>query len=395
MATNQFSLAQMNTYLDDRQQKGFTALLIEAPGALFTSQTPRYLDVDGNAPFNPTSYSAAAWQTPVAAYWARVDYFIAGARSRGMVVLLNPAYLGFGGGSGSSGDQGWDFQVKGATDANLFAYGQWLGNRYGNSNVIWCFWGDYNDPAPAKQWKIVEGLRTVDPDAVITVHTSRDNEAAARAGSLPGFNCNNIYVPTTGVAHALAASAYARSGAMPFFMIEGAYEDGTNDAECRRQVYQSLLGGACGHFFSNTIMWGCGADTNVGGPGIGPAACLASYLTTTVTNQMAHVRALFTAYPWWRLEPRTDSSLVTTALGSGASRVCPALANDGSFAMIWKPSSGSLTVNLGSLTPQRVRARFFDTVTGTYGTVSGSPFANAGTRSFTWPAERVLVLDAA
>jgi hypothetical protein len=62
--------------------------------------------------------------------------------------------------------------------------------------------------------------------------------------------------------------------------------------------------------------------------------------------------------------------------------------------MIWKPTSGSATINLSAIASARVRARFFDPVNGTYTTVAGSPFLNSGTQVFTWPGERVLVLDA-
>lgn len=392
MAINEFALTHMVTYLNDRQSKGFNAVIVEAPGAFFTSQNPRYLDRDGNQPFNPTSYTSAAWSSPVEAFWARLDYFVQQARQRGIAVFLWPAYSGFGGGSGSSGDQGWDYQIKQASDAALRDYGQFIGTRYGNSNVVIVTGGDYNDPAPAKQNQIMLGIADVAPNMLISGHTARDNEAFAIWGGQPWFNLNNIYVPTTGVSHTLAASAYARS--LPFFLVEGAYDEATNAAQCRLQAYQSLLGGACGHFFGHGILWGCGADVVNGGPGQGADTVLANYLATTITTQIGHVKTLFTSKPWQLLQPRTDGSLVTSALGTGAARVCPALASDGSFAFIWKPASGNVTVNMAAINAASIRARFFDPVNGTYATVTGSPFPPSS-QIINWPGERVLVLEPA
>ena len=62
-------------------------------------------------------------------------------------------------------------------------------------------------------------------------------------------------------------------------------------------------------------MWGFG-EPHVSG-GSGPANALSTALNTTATQQLAHVRSLFLAYPWWTLEPKTDASVVTTGLGSG------------------------------------------------------------------------------
>ena len=56
---------------------------------------------------------------------------------------------------------------------------------------------------------------------------------------------------------------------------------------------------------------------------------------------MRYVKQLFGAFEWWKLEPKTDTSLVTTALGSGKSRICPALASDRSFAMVWTTGAPS------------------------------------------------------
>ncbi len=314
-----------------------------------------------------------------------------------MACFITPAYLGFGGGSGGSDDQGWNGAVMNATAADLQAYGAFLARRYGPSgNVVWVMGGDYagTQAERDKQWNIAVGIRSVTPDAIITGHPMRaDAEAYPFWSRYTGFNLNCTYGGQGALEYELAAAAYARSGPIPFFFIEGDYEgEGASIVEIRRQVYESLLSGACGHFYGNNPLWGFGEPRANGGGGA--ANALATSLNTTAAQQMVYVKTLFTAYAWEKLQPRTGTELVTTSLGSGSSRICPALASDGSFAMIRKPTSGAASVNLGALSPTRVRARYFDTVTGTYAAIAGSPFANSGTQVFTWPGERVLVLDA-
>ena len=75
------------------------------------------------------------------------------------------------------------------------------------------------------------------------------------------------------------------------------------------------------------------------------------------------------------------------------SRVCPALASDGSFAMVLTTSS-SVSVNLAALSPTQLRARWFNPLDGSFSAASSGLLANAGTVAFTPPGERVLVLDA-
>lgn len=389
----QLSNAQIDTYLDDRQTKGFNTILFNAPEKYFSSQSPTYNNADGIAPFTTTSHTSASFESMVNTYWQRVDYIVQQAKNRDILCIINPAYLGFGGGTGSSGDQGWDYHVNAATAGNLQTYGANLQTRYGEyGNVIWCLGGDYVPADVTKQWNIATGIRSISTNVIITAHGSRAVSAYDSWNGQAGFNLNNIYSDTE--EYQLAATEYGRSGPMPFFLIEAQYDGGpATPADCRRQAYTSVLSGSCGHLFGNYPIWGFG-EPNANG-GAGPAAALTNGLTTTATSQMAYVKALFSLYRWELLQPKTDTSLVSSSLGSAGTRVCPARASDGSFAMIWIPTSQTVTVVMSAIASSNVRARLYDTTTGSYTTVSGSPFANTGIQNIASGGERVLVLDAA
>ena len=393
----QLTRAQIDAYLNDRQAKGFTALLFNLIESVNSGQSPRYRNAEGNDPF--TTMTPTNFTTPNDAYWQLIDYIFAGARARGMVCIVNPAYSGIS-------DEVWGNAVNSAPDSALLSYGVFLANRYGAGNygnVIWCMGGDREPPNPGKQWNIVTGIRTVTPNAIATGHGRRSGEgvgAFAVWGTLVGFNLGNSYT-AEGTEASDAAIEYARVPVLPFINLEGEYDgEGGTNFDCRRQAYASYLSGACGHIFGNNPIWEFGGPQYSGG--IGPAAALAQGLNTVATRQMAYARSLISAYQWWNLRPVLDASLLTSGLSSGIARICPARALDGSVAMVWKPTAVSISVNMASLTPSSVRARWYDPTNGAFATVGGSPFPNNGVRAFAHPGNNsanasdwILVLDQA
>ncbi len=390
----QLTTSQIDSYLDDRAGRGFNTIMFNLIEHYFSGQNPAWKNATGDPPFGSmnSAGSRVDWLDPVEAYWSHVDYIVAEAGKHGILCIVQPAYLGFGGGSGTADDQGWDSAIDRARAADLEGYGEWLANRYPHEAIVWCMGGDYVPSNVSTQWRIATGIRNVDARAIITAHGSRESgEAYPDWKGEVGFNLNSIY--SHGVEYDLAATAYARSAPTPFFLIEGYYDgEKASGADCRRQAYTAILGGGCGHLFGNNPIWGFGEPHANGGKGA--AAALKDGLGTSATQQMTHVKALFDAYAWWKLEPAAGSSLVTTDLGSGTSRVVPAVASDGSFAMIWRSDRGSVTVDMTALDPSSKRARFYDTTGGTFAPVSGSPGQKRGTESFDWPGERILVLDA-
>jgi hypothetical protein len=384
----QLNDAQIDHYLQDRSSRGFTAILLNAPEPYYTSHSPPYANVDGVVPFMPMPDFAS----PVEAYWRRVDRVVEGAKSLGMACVINPAYLG------AIGD-GWLDAVIQAPEASLQAYGAWLAKRYTQGNIIWCLGGDRDSSdAIAKQWNIVIGMRTVRTDDVIAGHPLADNTNADDAftywRSFEGFNLNTVYGWEQGgfYVYTLCAQAYARQ--TPFLFLEGQYENEgkptVDRAQLRRQSYGALLSGACGQFFGNNPIWHFESPRR---PFSYPGTW-ESNLASGGSMDQTFVRSLFAAYEWWKLVPKTDASLVTSALGTQANRLYPAVADDGTFAMVYVPGAQTVSVNLSALTPQRVRARLYDPTRGTYTAVEGSPFADHAVTAIRTDGERVIVLDA-
>ena len=395
----QFTQAQIVSYLDQRLAQGFNAIQFNAIEHHFSDQSPAYRTVEGYDPFTTMTDFAS---TPVANYWNKVDFVINQALARGMVCLVNFAYWGYLGGS-----EGWWSEINAETNADLQTYGAFLANRYTQPNIIWCMggdWGGDNSTNRNKQWNIVTGMRTVRTDQLITAHNSRsDSDAYSTWGpSYPGFNLNAVY--TDNEVATESAVAHARSGPIPYFFIEGVYEQTSvfsGDA-ARDQAWRAIFSGNTGHFYGQTPLWAGGATIVSGGAGA--AATLANDINVVGANTLAHLASWMNANPWIaNCVPKTDTSLITTSLWSGSGRTCPMLRNDNAAAAIFFNYNSGFTVNMAALTGitgNAVRARWYDCSNGTYTLVSGSPFSNTGTRAFTYPGTNsrgvvdwLLVLD--
>src|SRR5262245_25329465 len=88
------TVAEATSYLENRRQKGFDAVLVNLVEHLFNGPT----NSDGQDPF----LVAGDFSTPNEAYFAHCDQVIQAAADKGIVVFLTPAYLGYQGGA-----EGW------------------------------------------------------------------------------------------------------------------------------------------------------------------------------------------------------------------------------------------------------------------------------------------------
>ena len=208
--------AEIDYYLADRQQKGFNAVLINLLEHKFASHAPK--NINGDAPFTGPNFI-----TPNEAYFAHADYAINAAASHGTVVLLDPLYVGYG-----CGDEGWCAEIKAASTADLQAWGQYVANRYKKfDNLIWIIGGDV-DPATAgvssKVHAFATSLKAADPRHLVSAHNARGEMAVDPWPTASWLTLNNTYTSFEGTA-AGARTAYNHSPALPFFQIEGHYEN--------------------------------------------------------------------------------------------------------------------------------------------------------------------------
>ena len=155
-----------------------------------------------------------------------------------------------------------------------------------------------------------------------------------------------------------------------------------------------MLSGAAGQLYGNHYTWtfAAGWKSNLDTPGVA---------------QLAFMKALFVSRPWYNLVPDQNHTIVTAGYGtfsaSGAVNtndyLTAARTSDGALVIAYMPTSRTITVDMSKLSGSAM-ARWYDPSMGTFTTIAGSPFSNAGTHQFTPPGNNgdgdgnwVLVLE--
>jgi hypothetical protein len=384
------------TYLINRGSNGVNSIWVEALCVGYTGGRANGSMLDGTTPFTGT-ISGGYWDltTPREAYWSHVDYIVQTAAANGIQVLLTP--LDQGGLSDTA-------LANGTTRCRQ--YGQFLGNRYKNSPNI--LWQDGND---FQLW------RTASYDAVITaialgikdndtshIHTIEldyyISDSLADPNWWPIVSVNGVYTYYPTYDECLVA--YNRTNFKPVLFLEEHYEYENVSGEMgtpnvlRRQEYWSLLSGSLGgHMYGNYYTWtfASGWQSHLNSPGMA---------------QLGYFKDFFFTQDWYSLVPDQAHAFLTAGYGtyatsgnvSASNYATAARTGDGRTAIVYVPTARTISVNMTQLSGPAT-AWWFDPTAGTYFTVSGSPFANTGTRNFTSPGNNsdgdsdwVLVLQA-
>jgi len=388
----QLDQADIDTYLRDRQSKGFNSIMVNLIEHKFCTTPPKTRS--GLAPFTkPGDFS-----TPNPAYFDFAHQVVQEAGERGIVVWLVPAYLGYGG-----GDEDFFQEIKAGGRERLRAYGRFVGNRFKDlPNIMWVLGGDYT-PEKADQWTVTdlaEAIHEQDPTHLMTAHHSPESSAVAAFGEQEWLAVNTVYGYEKTLFRPMLAE-YRRQPVRPFVLLETTYEgehDSTPD-QIRRQAYWAMLSGACGQFFGNNPIW------HFDGPGLFAAKMTwQEALNASGSRDMALLHVFFGALPWYWLVPEDDHAVAVDGYGEGATTTITARTPDGRLSVSYIPSTDTgprtLTAALDGFAGP-VTARWYNPTNEKVFEVAGSPFANHGRSQFRTPGDNgtgagdwLLILDA-
>ncbi|OAM90469.1 hypothetical protein AW736_07800 [Termitidicoccus mucosus] len=410
-------------YLDCRAEQQFTviqAVLLAESNGLRTPNAYGELPLHDLAPARPN-----------VRYFEHVDFIVAEAGRRGLVVAMLPTWAD----KVPSNTPGAGPVVF--TPENAFAYGRFLGARYRHASIIWMLGGDrgIDSPAALEIWRaMARGLREGDGGAhLMTFHPKGGASSAQCASDEPWLD---FHVYQSGHAarwlpvYRFALELAALRPRKPFLDAEPPYEDipikfwehvklhssepvpaGVldergliaepgffadgfyTDHDARVHAYWNMLSGACGHTYGNNAVWQMhehGARAAI--------PCLHDWreaIDRPGAWQMRHLRALLTARPFHLLAPAQD--MIHGLNPEGRDHVRAVLAHTREFALAYVTCGRPLTLAMGAVSGEKVRAWWFDPRTGE-GTVA-TDVSNNGIQQFAPPtggADRdwVLVLDA-
>jgi hypothetical protein len=350
-------------YLDDRRGRGFNTLLVNLLEHRFCPNPPRNRYDD--EPFEtPGDFS-----TPNQAYFAHAHWVLEQAAERGMLILLNPCYLGIAH-SGWPGHQqphqGWHGEVTINGFDGCHGFGRYVGQRFGDlDNLLWVMGGD-RDPGDLalEVGQMAQGIRDTDPRHLFTAQCAGDSCPAERYARESWLTVNNTY--TSGIVHAKLYADYLRAPTMPTFLIESTYENehSASEVQLRRQAYWSILQGGFGHVFGCTPIWWFNDNWE-------------DWLDSAGSRGMANFGRAFRGRPWWEFVPEPavgviwdprwqGRRLVTGGLGEsrGLDFCAAARTPDGRLAMAYMPTPRRLTLDLSLIGGRTARVTWFDPITG-------------------------------
>jgi Protein of unknown function (DUF4038)/Putative collagen-binding domain of a collagenase len=377
-------------FFANRALHGFNAVWINLlcrPGTGGRADGSTY---DGLPPFKTADDLA----TPNEEYFARCDRMIRLAEKHGLLVILDPC---------ETIDHLKVMLRNGPEKCR--DYGRYLGSRYQSfDNLLWMHGNDFQSWKNPKDDAVVQavarGIRDRDSRHLHTVELNyRVSGSVDDPGWVPliDLSASYTYYPT----YAQVLKDYNHASGKPVVMIESCYEFEQNStpAVLRRQEYWSILSGAAGQLYGNGYTWPFKPGWK-------------DQLDTPGAIQMAHVQAFFLPRRWYELVPDQKHTVVTAGYGTfdgtttegnvygmTSDYVTAGRTPDGTLVIAYLPSLRTVAVDLTQLGAPAT-ARWYDPSRGTYTTVQGSPFRNAGKRQFTPPGKNaegdedwILVLE--
>jgi len=371
----QLSREDVELYFDDRQEKGFNALLmmLMVPDGYDGSDLNYY----GEAPFDvPGDFS-----TPNEAYFSHVDWILDQADQRGITIFLTPAYLGY-----ACGSEGWCQAMKQAGTGEMRDFGRWVGARYVDQpNIIWVNGGDADagsHGAASVVDAVANGILDVDGTHLHTAHCKRF-ESGTDCYDRPWLDFNTSYGDCQTTA-SIVKNDYQETPTRPVVYIEGRYElESSWSEQCMRgQAYAALLGGAVGHFFGHRDIWPMIPGWR-------------SALDSQGSEDMARFNELLHSRHWNEFAPDYSHQVLVNGYGSigGSSYASAARSAPGNTVMIYTPTQRNLTVNMGAIAGSTAEAWWYDPSDGS--AVLDGNYSTSGTRTFRPPSggDWVLLID--
>jgi uncharacterized protein DUF4038/collagenase-like protein with putative collagen-binding domain len=405
----------VDTYLQDRAQKGFTVIQISVSG---------FDEITNPNAYGQTMFVGQNPHQPNDAYFQQLDYVVDKAASLGIYLALvplwannyeRPAHI-----DGFPDDAHPDVLDR----SSAFTYGKFLGARYRNKPVIWIVGGDWFFVGYEDVWRAMAAGLTEGGDGAHQLLTFHQKPKAPLLDE-PWLDFHMIQTSHTiwNRSYDLIALDWDRVPAKPVVMGEGGYEgiaDHTMEtvhtidaADVRRIAYCAFFAGAAGYAYGAQGVWGYhGKNAPAPSPAHAPAAAgrwggsppWQEGMQLPAGKQMRYLRTLLESRPMLTRIP--DQWLIADDQLSTVNRIQACRAADGSYAFIYTASGTRLRIQLvdhgdafpfyKKLSGTRIRAYWYDPRHGT--SLLIDEFDKVPFRDFTPPSsgpgnDWVLVLD--
>ena len=360
---HRLSYDESDHYLRNRADKGFTVIQAVILAELNGLTDP---NANGDLPLieqDPTR--------PNEAYFAHVDRVVERGNALGLTMALLPTW-------GDKFNLKWGVGPEVFTAENARVYGRWLGERYGDADVVWVLGGD-RPPEEPDDFAIIDamaaGLReVVDHRQLITYHPSGSASSSKwwhERGWLDFNLFQSGHAKRADANHRYVTRDRALAPAKPVLDGEPCYEDipvnfkagelgWFNDFDVRRAAWWSMLEGAAGHTYGHHAIW------QMWQPGRSPILAVRTPWQQALDYpgawQMGVMRRTLERIAWQRLQPASDR--VLDGPDEPAAAVRAAVDGDGRFAVVYSPHGATFSLNLDGLQAGAIHAEWIDPRTG-------------------------------
>jgi len=393
----QVSTNDLETYLVDRAARGFNTLWVYPVDACDQTGAPN--NYYGIPPFDGADFTA---EDPT--YWALVDYEFSRMAYYGMLVLADPGFVGL------TPAGGYMNSYLNSSDATIYAYGNFLGNRYKNfTNIIWSLGGDADPNQPGLYSKLQDlavAIHSNAPNQLITFEAARyinngtqdaplggysSMDAALIAfGSIPSWLSLNWDYDVFAYTQLGASNNYWRANALPALMGEDWYEigHGLTPMQLREEAYwECLFGCNLGRICGNAAIW------TMGGPKEGTNLTWQSQLGSPGSVAEEELGRLFQSREFWLLVPDVRNTVMTAGYQSGPNLAVDAKTSDNHTVIAYIPTQNTVTMAMNNISGSVANAWWFNPSNGVPAFIAS--YYTTGTKTFTPPDTNdwVLVLD--
>jgi hypothetical protein len=358
---SQAPLSEMESFFADQQARGFNSAQVHLVMGFELDAESSTAPFGNNATLTPRN----------AGYWATIDSMFDLAETYGFTLwasVIDNITCGTA-------------LLNDTSDANAFAYGQFLGARYKDRvGLVWVFGNDvdFDDTARTNKFlQILNGIQDQGDTHLATFWTLSNPANAVTSWDTEqsvdnGYKYNEPPYYQSGDSYQLTRTGFPK----PFVWFEGTYYGEKNasttpplstDLELRKLAWWGITWGGCGHFFGTHEVWLFDDWT--------------SELTADIYDQLALIPATFAVDGWQDLVPDFSHVFQTGGRGSFFSDELDtddfstaAFVNGGALAIVYFPTSrGSITFDTTKLTGT-VTAHWFDPTNGATTSV-GNPAA--------------------
>jgi hypothetical protein len=366
-------------YLQNRADKGFTVIQAVALAEFDGLNTP---NAYGDKPLidnDPTK--------PNDAYFKQVDFIVDEANKRGLIIAMLPTW-----GDKWNKDK-WGIGPEIFTAENARIYGEWLGKRYKDKQIVWVLGGDRN-LVDAEDYAIIRnmaaGLRKGDGGShLLTFHPPGGKSSF-------DFFAEDDWIDfhTSQTGHRVGSPDYrtnikARNLKIikPHLISEPNYEDHPNDFnpsekgwmddfDTREAAYWNMLSGGAGHSYGNHNIWQFYTEERI--PVNNARTNWHFAMNHLGAYQVGFMRKMFEKRNWQKLQP--DQSVIIGDNPEGVEYKVAAVSRDNDFMMVYIPYGRKTIVSMTKIEATKLRGWWFNPRDGK--TISIGDFDNTGNREF-------------